>query len=624
MVQISVPLLLALVLPAVAGRGVGPGGSFTYTNSTFLLNNEPYQVVGGQMDPQRIPHEYWRQRLSMARAMGLNTIFSYLFWNLLEPEKDTWDFTGDNDIASFFRIAQEEGLNVFLRPGPYVCGEHDWGGFPAWLDQIDGMQVRANNGPFLDRSKAFISRVSQEVHSLQVTQGGPILMVQLENEYGSFGSDKEYLRALRDMLWEEFELFLYTNDGAGESYLDGGTIEGVLAETDGSPQAGVDAIEEYVSDSSMKGPFLCGEYYTTWFDYWNYTLDHSDPTDSKIISAANDTEWVLMNNHSLNYYMFHGGTNWRFDNGGIWPGAFLQAVTTSYDYGAPLDESGRPTKLYHALRDAILRHTAHDVPDIPETPPLAEIPEFTVSELAQRFFATLGLPATRAQFPKHMEAIGQSYGYLLYEQLVRHDIEGELKTGDQPRDRVIVLVNGKRVGVMDNTVEAPPAVTVSLKQGDTLQLLVENLGRVDYGSRMVDQRKGIVGNVTVNGEVLEQWGMFSAELSELPELSSGNEPGEDNEQPVFFKGSFATPAGDSALSRDTFLVVSGSKGVVWVNGKNIGRYWSRGPQQSLYLPGCFLRTDGANEIVILELEPEGATPPIVKGVSTREWFNGAR
>lgn len=194
---------------------------FTYNRTDFLLHGKPYQMIGGQMDPQWIPSAYWRDRLSMARAMGLNTIFTYIFWNDLEPSPGVWDFTGQNDIKKYFQVAQEEGLYIILRPGPYVCGEREWGGFPAWLSEVPGMVVRTNNKPFLDASKVYLEHLAEEVAPLQVTNGGPILMVQVENEYGSLGNDHIYVAAMRDMLKAQYEVPLYTNDGGGESYLAG-------------------------------------------------------------------------------------------------------------------------------------------------------------------------------------------------------------------------------------------------------------------------------------------------------------------------------------------------------------------------------------------------------------------
>lgn len=248
------------VISEVATAGADTPPAFSYNNDTFLLHGEPYTIIGGQMDPQRIPYQYWRDRLVKARAMGLNTIFSYIFWNNLEPQRGNW--TSDdpqNDIAEYFKIAQEEGLYVVLRPGPYICGEHEWGGFPAWLNEIPGMVVRTNNTPFLEETNRYVVNLATTsgFADLQVSRGGPILMVQVENEYGSFGENHNYTASLRDILRESFEVPLYTNDGGVDWTLEGGEVPGVLAEIDGGSWA-LPARDLYITDPTELGPLLDG------------------------------------------------------------------------------------------------------------------------------------------------------------------------------------------------------------------------------------------------------------------------------------------------------------------------------------------------------------------------------
>lgn len=610
--------------------------TFSYNNRSFLLNGAPYQIIGGQMDPQRIPRAYWRQRLQMARAMGLNTIFSYIFWNRLEPQPGKWDFSDQNDVAAYFRLAQEEGLQVVLRPGPYICGEHDWGGFPAWLSQVPEMEVRSNNVPFLNASRAYIQRLAKELQPLQVNYEGPILMAQLENKYGSFGSDKAYLKALASILKDNFDVFLYTNDGGGESYLAGGQLEGVLAEIDGDPKTGFAARDKYVTDPSSLGPLLDGEYYITWLDSWasNYSHQTDSGDNTARQQALNDLDWILSNNNSFSLYMFHGGTNWGFDNGAIWGSSYLEAVTTSYDYGAPLDESGRPTNIYYQIRDLIEKYVpAGSIPDVPMAQNLTKTQDISLEPIVGLFYTLQSFHKTTATYPLSMEALGQSYGFVLYEHIAKSPIEGQLALGGGIRDRVIVYVNSTRVGVMDSTYTAPSSEQVSLQTGDRLQLLVENLGRVDYAQQLKDQTKGIVGNVTIGNKstVLTGWRIYSMGLDRIPYAASAGPSSQNSIRvgsrgpPVFYRGSY-TPSPDvsqSSLTRDTFLSLpEGVKGVVWVNGRNLGRYWTIGPQQSLYLPGCFLNngTD-PNEVVVLELEPQGNATFLAKGLSTRQWFN---
>jgi beta-galactosidase GanA len=607
---LSAVILFVSVLDAVAATS-----PFTYNNESFLLHGESYQIIGGQMDPQRIPYQYWNDRLYKAHAMGLNTIFSYIFWDQVQPSPDTWDFTRRNNVSEYFQIAKEVGLNVVLRAGPYVCGEHEWGGFPAWLSEVPGMVVRSDNAPFLKASKIYLDRLATELEPLLITNGGPILMAQVENEYGSYGSNYTYKAALRDMFKDAFGITLYTNDGGAEQDIVGGQISGILAETDGNPTSGFSARNQY-ADRTCLGPQLDGEYYITWLDLWasNSTYLTDVGSASAIQSIQEDLGWVLANKSSFSIYMFHGGTNWGFQNGADWSDA-LTPVVTSYDYGAPLDESGRTTDIYDALRETISSHVGVDsLPSVPENLSPIEISSIELSP-SVALFDSLPQPIN-ASVPTNMEALGQSYGFILYRHTVKSAMNGTLRTGDAPRDRVLVYVNQKRSGVIDSIYQSPQTVNIALKPNDVLDLLIENMGRVNYGSRIPDQRKGIVGNVTVGGSVLLEWEMFSLSM-EVPPSGEGSCEIEDvaTSGPVFYSGSF-----DMKEIGDTFLELTGwTKGVVWVNGENLGRYWTVGPQQTLYLPGCYLKNEG-NEISVLALEPSG-NQSTVRGITTRSWGN---
>lgn len=572
------------------------------------------------MDPQRVPHELWEDRLSKARAMGLNTVFSYVYWNELEPVQGSWEEGGKNDLARYFKIAQEQGLQVVLRPGPYVCGEYEWGGFPAWLSEVPGLVVRTYNEPFLAATKRYIDRLAKQLERVLVTNGGPILMVQVENEYGSYGDNHRYIAALRDMFKAAFGLPLYTNDGGSQSMLEGGQIPGALAETDGnSPQGGFAARDKYVTEPSSLGPQLDGEYYITWLDQWGserpYQTDVGNAVQTKKIQS--DLEWILAHNGSFSIYMFHGGTNWGFQNGADWENA-LEPIITSYDYGAPLDESGRTNALYFAVRDTISSFVdSNSIPAVPENEPLIEIPSIQLMPKVA-LFDDDALPEPRLEkYPINMEAIGQAYGLILYRHITTTPVKGKVKTGDSPRDRVLVYVNGKRVGVIDSMYETPQTVNIELKPHDVLDLLVENMGRVNYGPRIVDQRKGIVGNVTIGDTVLQEWEIYSLPLESPPHVppSDVKTTTTASSGPVFYSGSFEVDT-----IGDTFLELPGwTKGVVWVNGVNLGRYWIVGPQQTLYLPGCYLRKP-QNTVTVLELEPSG-NEGFLRGIKTRNWGN---
>ena len=617
---------LALSLSTVA-----LSSNFTYNSNSFLLDGKPFQIIGGQMDPQRIPRAYWRQRLQMARAMGLNTVFSYVFWNDVEPQPDQFNFEDRNDIAEYFRIAQEEDLYVVLRPGPYVCGEHSWGGFPAWLSQIPGMNVRANNGPFLDRSKIFLDQLGHQLKGLLITEGGPILMAQVENEYGFSGrDDPSYLTALAALVKANFDITLYTNDGGSVGALETGHIPGILAETDGDPHDGF-AARSQLPDATSQGPQMDGEYYVTTAPRWGSDFQFTTVSDNSTLEAnvISDLSWVLGGNNSFSIYMFHGGTNWGLENGGIGgDNNNLAAFATTYDYGAPLDESGRTTDIYNKLRNMISNYVPEgSIPDVPSTPNIASVPQFELKPVMGLFNSLHRQPSTSSITPLDMEALGQDLGFVLYEHRATDDVSGVLSPGDQPRDRVIVYVNGARVGVIDAVQPPPRNLTVSLKAGELLQLLVEDLGRIDIGA-IWDQRKGIVGNVTIgNSGPLENWSIHSIPFTTAP--STGKQcrdigPFQSNSPPVYFKGSFEIPHGSTTyLQSDTFLSLpAGIKGLVWVNGILLGRYWTIGPQQSLYLPGAYLKPAGRkNDVLVLELEPQGGKPFVAEGISQRKWFN---
>lgn len=592
------------------------------------------------MDPQRIPPEYWRDRLSRARAMGLNTVFSYVFWNLLEPVQGTWTSSEPaNDIATYFRIAQEEGLRVVLRPGPYICGEREWGGFPAWLAEIPGLVVRSYNAPFLNASRSYIERLANDLRDLQITNGGPILMIQVENEYGSYGDDHNYTAALRDILRANFEgMTLYTNDGGVNWTLEGGEVPTVLAEIDGDPSSGFKARQMYVTDPTELGPLLDGEYYTWAPDQWGSYNPHNttvgNPAD--VEQFVKDLDFVLGNSSaSISLYMFHGGTNYGFGNGALWQNR-TTAFTTSYDYAAPLDESGRTTSLYSTLRSTIQKYVpAGSIPEVPADVPRSSIPEFSLTPVAS-LFDHLGQPVS-SEFPITMEALDQSYGYTLYEHTATEQTTGIVQPGDRARDRVIVYVNSIRQGIIDSQYQHPLNISVSLNPGDKLQLLVENLGRVDYYSRgnpyrnyVIDPYKGILGNVTVDSQILSNWDIYALPMDDISFAeNSAQQYGslvKAGVPPILYHGSFFIdkPQNDSnSAFLDTFLAVpNGLKGQVFVNGVNLGRFWYVGPQQSLYLPGTIVKPGQQNDVVVLELEPGLRNGSMVAlGMADRIWGN---
>lgn len=596
-------------------------GSFSWNQNSFLLNGQSYQISGGQIDPQRVPRAYWPQRLQMAKAMGLNTIFSYLYWQDIEKYPGQFDFTDKNDIAAWFQEVDKAGLKAVLRPGPYVCAERDWGGLPGWLSQVSGMSIRSNNQPFLNASGNYLAKVGAQLQSLLVTNGGPILMVQIENEYGYVGGDHTYTSNLAAILKKNFpNMKLYTNDGNSAGALRNGQVPGALAVVDGTDsKGGFNTLKQAITDSSSVGPLMNGEYWVRWFDNWSPRGGHStyDGDKNGMQGRANEIDWVLGNGHHFSIFMFHGGTSFAFGSGSG-DSTPRSPFTTSYDYGAALDETGRPSQIYNYFRDAIAKHVSN-IPAVPSTPSLMSVSDFNLTPMLGLFDNLPANPRTSSS-PLVMEATGQVFGYILYESVVTVSASGRLQPGNgAARDRVIVYVNGVKKGVIDSIYKNPASVNVNLNKGDKLWLLVENLGRADNGRS--DQTKGISGDVTVGGTKITGFNHYSFPLDAAPAVPSSGSPKNiaANGPPVWYRGTFRTS--NSGMAADTFLQLPGGvKGVVFVNGQNLGRYWTIGPQQELFVPGAYLKQDADNVVLVLELEP-GTASRVARGVSKRTWKN---
>jgi beta-galactosidase len=586
---------------AAAWAGAAPVGQetasavprFAVVGDHFELDGQPYQIRSGDIHYTRIPRQYWRDRLRKARAMGLNTIQTYVFWNAHEPAPGKFDFSGNLDVAAFVLLAQEEGLNVIVRPGPYICTEWEFGGFPAWLLRQPGMVVRGGDARFLQASAAYMKRVGQELAPLQSTRGGPIIMVQVENEYGSFGADHSYMAAIHDQVKAAgFDVPLFTSDGPSDGLLKGGTLPGITSVVNFSGSAR-DAAKSFEAFARFRSgvPRMVGEYWTGWFDHWG---EKHHVTDAA--AEADAVDWMLGQGISVNLYMFHGGTSFGYMAGANF-GEHYAPDTTSYDYDGQLDEAGRPTKKYYAFRDMLRKHLApgETLPEVPTSAATIAIPRFALQESVTLLEAlpALGRPVTSRQ-PLKFEELNQNYGFVLYRKRLERDITG-FKVDDL-RDYASVLGNGLPVGTLDRRKDEKE-LRSGLKAGTTLDLLVENMGRVNFDQKMVDERKGIFGAVTTaDGAPLEGWQSWSLPLGDLARLKftrRGSTAG-----PTFWRGSFEL----KQVSGDTFVDTRGwGKGHVWVNGHHLGRYWKIGPQQTLYLPAPWLRA-GRNEVIVLDVE----------------------
>ncbi len=601
---------LAVGLAAVVASSWAPpappqpaAGRFQFRDGGFMLDGKPVRLMAGEMHFQRIPRECWADRLAKARAMGLNTLCTYVFWNALEPSAGRWDFTGRNDVAAFIRQARRAGLWVVLRPGPYACAEWDFGGLPSRLLAIPDIKVRCSDPRYLAACESYVRRLASEVRDLMADRGGPILMVQLENEYGSYGNDLSYMRAVRAM-WQAAGVAgpFCTADGASPAMLEAGTVPGAAIGLD----PGVSAKDFAEAEKLGRGvPVFCSELYPGWLTHWGEPWARV-ATDEVVLQAR----WLLENGKSFSLYVVHGGTNFGFWAGANFGEAY-QPDVTSYDYDAPIDEAGRPTPKYFALRDLLRAWQPEGtaLPDVPASRPLLEIPAIETTRVAP-LFANLPEPIRTVQ-PRPIEAFGQAHGFALYRTRMVAKRSGRL-TIVEPHDFASVYADGTFLGTVDRRLgQTGIDVPAATPPADTLNILVEAMGRINYGDRMID-RKGITDRVTLDRMVLMDWEivplpMDAAYLKELRWVGGCEAP----RPAAFFGGTF-----ELADPGDTYLDMGGwGKGVVWVNGNNLGRYWDIGPQKRLYCPAPFLKS-GSNEIIVFEMLKTTAGP--IRGVEKME------
>lgn len=569
--------------------------TFKLGDDAFLLDGKPFQMISGEMHYPRIPREAWRQRMKMAKAMGLNTIGTYVFWNLHEPQKGKYDFSGNNDVAEFVRIAKEEGLWVILRPSPYVCAEWEFGGYPYWLEKEEGLIVRSKDPKYLEEYKNYINEVGKQLAPLQVNHGGNILMVQIENEYGSYSNDKEYLAINKQMFIDAgFDGLLYTCDP--KSAIKDGHLPGLLPAVNGidNPAEVKASVKE---NHDGNGPFYIAEWYPAWFDWWG-TKHHTVPAEQYV----NRLNSVLAAGISINMYMFHGGTTRGFMNGANYNDQNpYEPQISSYDYDAPLDEAGNATEKFMKFRAVIQKHlpAGQVLPAVPSAKPVVVIPDVRLTQTTN-LFDILPAPKVSSE-PLTFEDLNQAYGFVLYRTELDGGVSGILKIKDL-RDYGIVYINGKRAGVLDRRFRQDN-LQVTLPKGRVkLEILVENLGRINFGPYLLKNKKGITGHVLLAGKEIRNWKMYGLPFDSLNGLVFKADKF-NADAPTIKKGTF-----DLKEVADTYLDMRGwGKGVVWVNGHNLGRYWSVGPQQTIYLPAEWLKATN-NEIVVLELlKPEQTT-----------------
>ena len=578
--------------------------TFEIKNGNFVYNGQNIRIASGEMHYPRIPHQYWRHRLEMVKAMGLNCVATYVFWNLHEPIEGQWDFEGDKNLAEYIRIAGELGLHVILRPGPYVCAEWEFGGYPWWLQNVPDMELRRDNAQFLSYTQKYIERLYQEVGHLQVTQGGPIIMVQVENEFGSYANQRidipvaehrSYNAKIKKQLEDAgFDAPKFTSDGSG--VFDKGSIAGALPTANG--ENSVSTIKTRVNQyHGGKGPYMVAEFYTGWLAHW--AEPHPSKTSSSLVSQTN-TYWN--GDVSFNYYMVHGGTNFGFTSGANYDGNHdIQPDLTTYDYDAPISEAGWVTTKYTALRNNLIGKVAYTVPEPPAQIPVIEIPSIKLTKVEDALAwgdRNEPAPVFNSQ-PMTFEELGQGYGYVTYTHYCKQAMSGLLNIPGL-RDYAVVYVDGNKIGEL-NRYYKRYALSVNIPANSLLEIVVENMGRINYGAEIVRNTKGIISGVTIGGTPITDWQMIRMPMSEMPVLSpSAINPQTDNVnelqgRPLIYEGTFfLTDTGDTFLDMEAW-----GKGIVFINGINIGRYWRVGPQQTLYIPGVWLKK-GENTIVIFE------------------------
>ncbi len=584
-------LLIAVILAGAAcTNSIAQTATHTFAlgDSTFLLDGKPLQMISGEMHCTRIPRAYWRDRMKMAKAMGLNTIGTYVFWNAHEPTPGKYDFTGNNDIAEFVRIAKEEGLWVVMRPSPYVCAEWEFGGYPWWLLKDKTLKVRSTDPKFLEPYRKYMMELGKQLTPLLVNHGGNILMVQIENEYGSYpGANKEYLEINRKIFVEAgFDCTLFTCDPPGA--LPKGYLPGYLPAVNGlDDPAKVKAIINKYHDG--KGPYYIAEWYPGWFDSWggkHATRDANGP--------AEKLDKVLAAGISINMYMFHGGTTRDFMNGAnMSTRSPYEPQTSSYDYDAPLDESGNPTDKFIKFREVIAKYLPAGItlPMIPAKKKSMAINGIKLTAAAP-LFDNLGKPVI-SEKPLCFEDLDQGYGFVLYRTTLKNNNGGLLKI-IQMRDFATIYLNGKRIGDMDRSKKQDSLILAAAPAGATLDILVENNGRINFGQFLTDNRQGITEKVVLNNEELLGWKMYKFPFLNTKGLKFvANDKLSD--QPAIYKGTF-----NVTDAEDTYLDMRGfGKGFVFLNGHNLGKYWQKGPQQTIYIPAGWLKKT-ANEIFVFD------------------------
>lgn len=600
----TVALLVMTMLPPVSAAR--KGGTFTVGDKTFLLNGKPFVVKAAELHYPRIPRPYWEHRIKMCKALGMNTVCLYVFWNIHEQQEGRFDFTGNNDVAEFCRLAQRNGLYVIVRPGPYVCAEWEMGGLPWWLLKKKDIRLREPDPYFMERVKLFERKVGEQLASLTIQNGGPIIMVQVENEYGSYGENKAYVSAIRDIVRQSGfdKVTLFQCDWASNFEKNG--LDDLVWTMNFGTGADIDQQFRRLGELRPNAPQMCSEFWSGWFDKWG--ARHETRPAKAMVEGIDE---MLSKGISFSLYMTHGGTSFGHWAGANSPG-FAPDVT-SYDYDAPINEYGQATPKYWELRHTMEKY--NDGGKLP-APPKAPMPVITIPKFVLTEYAPLGNgmgSSVQSRDIRSFEDMDMGWGIADYSTALPKIPVGSMLTLNEPHDFAQVFVDGKYIGKIDRVKNEKTLMLPPVEKGTELCIRIEAMGRINFG-RAIKDYKGITKEVTISAEMdghEASWNLKNWTIVPIPDnyetavkaLSVGTETSKRTRQHAklltkagYYRGHFMLrKPGDTFLNMEAF-----GKGQVYVNGHAIGRFWNIGPQQTLYLPGCWLK-QGRNEVIVLDV-----------------------
>lgn len=558
--------------------------TFEVKGNQFIKDGKPIKIISGAVHYFRNMPDTWSDIFKKMKAMGCNCVETYCAWNMHEKHKGEYDFTGNLDIASFIKAAEKEGLMVIVRPGPYICAEWEFGGLPWWIQTDENMEIRCSNKAYIERFDKYLDELFSQVRPLLSTNGGPVIMMQIENEYGYYGDDREYLAYLRQAYIKRgIDVPLFTSDGTSKANLLDGSVEGCFSTLNfGSRvEENFKAHDELYPDA----PKMCMEMWNGWFDAWGDEKHHTTSAEdyAKVVDD-------MLNKGSLNMYMFIGGTNFGFTSGANHYEKFAPDVT-SYDYDALLTECGDVTEKYYAVRNVIQKHIDYSLPDVPKNRDKKAYGKVKLDECTGLFSNLEKLSVSvHSDVPKPMESYGNGYGYIAYKTQLHRDYDNVTLSFERIGDRAQIYINKALVDILYINDKLETKITA--KKGDILTVLCENMGRANFGSKMM-RKKGIAGRCLIDSKIHFGWDVYTLPMDNLDALSFDSRVPE--EKSVFYKGKLVIDE-----VKDTFLKLDNfTKGFVTINDFNIGRYWEIGPQKTLYVPSSILKS-GENEIILFE------------------------